>query len=138
MHLYIINDCYLLDTNFFLFLFFYFLFFFGFLIKKSFDEYLLKYLNFQTQGIRLITHLQYTSWPDHGTPNPVELLEYYSYVSRAMEQNPKHKLLVHCRFDFIQIPINKRIASNSTFVLTCVIKEIICVNLRYDRAKAFI
>lgn len=65
-------------------------------IYAYFEIHHLKLINKKTQGIRLITHLQYTSWPDHGTPNPVELLEYYSYVSRAMEQNPKHKLLVHC------------------------------------------
>uniref|UniRef100_K1QG63 protein-tyrosine-phosphatase n=1 Tax=Magallana gigas TaxID=29159 RepID=K1QG63_MAGGI len=50
----------------------------------------------KTQETRQITHLQYTSWPDHGTPNPLELLSFYHYVSRAMEQHPEQKLVVHC------------------------------------------
>ncbi|XP_065938709.1 receptor-type tyrosine-protein phosphatase alpha isoform X2 [Magallana gigas] len=56
----------------------------------------LKLINRKTHEIRLITHLQYTSWPDHGTPNPLELLDFYRYVSKAMEQNSKEKLIVHC------------------------------------------
>lgn len=59
--------------------------------------------DFNIQEIRQITHLQYTSWPDHGTPNPLELLDFYRYVSKAMEQNSKEKLIVHCRFDFAYI-----------------------------------
>lgn len=57
-------------------------------------------LNYKTQESRQITHLQYTSWPDHGTPNPLELLSFYHYVSKAMEQHPEQKLVVHCRFMF--------------------------------------
>uniref|UniRef100_A0A8W8NUH6 protein-tyrosine-phosphatase n=2 Tax=Magallana gigas TaxID=29159 RepID=A0A8W8NUH6_MAGGI len=56
----------------------------------------LKLINRKTQEIRQIAHLQYTSWPDHGTPNPLELLDFYRYVSKAMEQNSKEKLIVHC------------------------------------------
>lgn len=58
------------------------------------------YFNFKTQEIRQVTHLQYTSWPDHGTPSPLELLEFYRYVSKAMEQHSEQKIIVHCRFDF--------------------------------------
>lgn len=58
------------------------------------------FFNLQTQEGRQITHLQYTSWPDHGTPNPLELLSFYHYVSRVMEHHPEQKLVVHCRFMF--------------------------------------
>lgn len=61
------------------------------------------FLNFKTQESRQITHLQYTSWPDHGTPNPLELLSFYHYVLRAMEQHLEQKIVVHCRFDVIYI-----------------------------------
>lgn len=57
------------------------------------------FFKIKTQESRQITHLQFTSWPDHGTPNPLELLSLYHYVSRAMEQHPEQKLVVHCRFN---------------------------------------
>lgn len=60
-------------------------------------------LNYKSQESRQITHLQYTSWPDHGTPNPLELLSFYHYVSKAMEHHPEQKLVVHCRFNVIYI-----------------------------------
>lgn len=67
---------------------------------NSFHEKLWMYFNFKTQESRQVTHLQYTSWPDHGTPSPLELLEFYRYVSKAMEQHSEQKIIVHCRFDF--------------------------------------
>uniref|UniRef100_A0A8W8NYK4 Receptor-type tyrosine-protein phosphatase mu n=1 Tax=Magallana gigas TaxID=29159 RepID=A0A8W8NYK4_MAGGI len=63
---------------------------------RQFSTHNLKLINRETQESRQITHLQYTSWPDHGTPNPLELLSFYHYVSRAMEQHPEQKLVVHC------------------------------------------
>uniref|UniRef100_A0A8W8NSI4 protein-tyrosine-phosphatase n=1 Tax=Magallana gigas TaxID=29159 RepID=A0A8W8NSI4_MAGGI len=65
-------------------------------IYANFSTHNLKLFNRETQETRQITHLQYTSWPDHGTPNPLELLSFYHYVSRAMEQHPEQKLVVHC------------------------------------------
>nr|XP_034322333.1 receptor-type tyrosine-protein phosphatase alpha-like [Crassostrea gigas] len=62
----------------------------------NFEVHHLKVTNKKIQEIRQITHLQYTSWPDHDSPSPLELLEYYRYVSRAMQQHPEQKLLVHC------------------------------------------
>lgn len=65
--------------------------------------------DFNIQEIRQITQLQYTSWPDHDSPSPLELLEYYRYVSNAMQHHPEQKLLVHCRFNFFfWIYITKR------------------------------
>ncbi|XP_065938256.1 receptor-type tyrosine-protein phosphatase alpha-like isoform X2 [Magallana gigas] len=65
-------------------------------IYANFSIHNLKLFNRETQETRQITHLQYTSWPDHGTPNPLELLSFYHYVSRALEQHPGQKLVVHC------------------------------------------
>ncbi|XP_065939417.1 receptor-type tyrosine-protein phosphatase epsilon isoform X2 [Magallana gigas] len=56
----------------------------------------LKVANNQIKKSRLITHLQYTGWPDHGTPSPLELLAYHRYVSLAVEKRPESKLVVHC------------------------------------------
>nr|XP_022311825.1 receptor-type tyrosine-protein phosphatase epsilon-like isoform X1 [Crassostrea virginica] len=53
-------------------------------------------LNRESNKTRHVTHLQYTAWPDHGTPTPLELLVFYRYVSKAVEHNPANKLLVHC------------------------------------------
>nr|XP_034322282.1 uncharacterized protein LOC105327342 isoform X2 [Crassostrea gigas] len=56
----------------------------------------LKVENSQMKKSRQITHLQYTGWPDHGTPSPLELLAYHRYVSLAIEKRPESKLVVHC------------------------------------------
>eukprot|EP00105_Crassostrea_gigas_P011525 XP_011427228.1 PREDICTED: receptor-type tyrosine-protein phosphatase mu [Crassostrea gigas] len=56
----------------------------------------LKVANNQIKKSRLFTHLQYTGWPDHGTPSPLELLAYHRYVSLAIEKRPESKLVVHC------------------------------------------
>ncbi|XP_078330015.1 receptor-type tyrosine-protein phosphatase alpha-like [Crassostrea virginica] len=50
----------------------------------------------ETKEIRLIKHLEFTAWPKQGTPPPLELLVYYHYISRSMEEYPENKLLVHC------------------------------------------
>nr|XP_022311497.1 uncharacterized protein LOC111116787 isoform X2 [Crassostrea virginica] len=56
----------------------------------------LEILNRENNETRHVTHLQYTAWPDHGTPTPLELLVFYHYVSRAKDIHPENKLLVHC------------------------------------------
>nr|XP_022311339.1 receptor-type tyrosine-protein phosphatase alpha-like isoform X2 [Crassostrea virginica] len=63
---------------------------------SNFASHQLKVINKETRTGRQILHLQYTTWPDHGTPSPLQLLVFYQYVSRAMEMHPKNKLLVHC------------------------------------------
>ena len=56
---------------------------------------------YKNNETRHVTHLQYTAWPDHGTPTPLELLVFYHYVSRAKDIHPENKLLVHCRYALI-------------------------------------
>nr|XP_022306194.1 neurogenic locus notch homolog protein 1-like isoform X2 [Crassostrea virginica] len=53
-------------------------------------------INREIHETRHVTHLQYTAWPDHGTPTPLELLVFYHYVSKAKDIYPENKLLVHC------------------------------------------
>ncbi|XP_065939425.1 receptor-type tyrosine-protein phosphatase epsilon [Magallana gigas] len=62
----------------------------------NFAIHQLKVANSQTKKSRQVTHLQYTGWPDHGTPSPLELLAYHCYVSLAIEKRPESKLVVHC------------------------------------------
>ncbi|XP_078330009.1 receptor-type tyrosine-protein phosphatase gamma-like [Crassostrea virginica] len=62
----------------------------------NFASHQLKVINKETRTSRQILHLQYTTWPDHGTPSPLELFVFYQYVSRAMDEHPKNRLLVHC------------------------------------------
>uniref|UniRef100_K1QP19 Receptor-type tyrosine-protein phosphatase mu n=1 Tax=Magallana gigas TaxID=29159 RepID=K1QP19_MAGGI len=67
--------------------------------EKTYSSFLIHQLqltNLKTKASRQITHLQYTSWPDHGTPDPLELLMYHQYVTKAMRKHPENKLLVHC------------------------------------------
>lgn len=60
-----------------------------------FDYTVLSYINCcdmylkKTKKSRQVTHLQYTGWPDHGTPSPLELLAYHRYVSLAMKKRPE-------------------------------------------------
>nr|XP_022312103.1 receptor-type tyrosine-protein phosphatase U-like [Crassostrea virginica] len=50
----------------------------------------------ENKEIRLIKHLEFTAWPKQSTPPPLELLVYYHYILRSMEEYPENKLLVHC------------------------------------------
>nr|XP_022312100.1 uncharacterized protein LOC111117327 isoform X1 [Crassostrea virginica] len=52
--------------------------------------------NKETKTNRHVTQLQFTAWPDHGTPHPVDLLVFYHYVSREVDKNPESKFVVHC------------------------------------------
>ena len=61
---------------------------------------------YKNNETRHVTHLQYTAWPDHGTPTPLELLVFYHYVSRAKDIHPENKLLVHCRYALIFLQKN--------------------------------
>ena len=45
------------------------------------------------EHVRTIIHLQYTSWPDHNTPETAEFLEFHTKVEMMKKTGP---LLVHC------------------------------------------
>ncbi|XP_062612197.1 tyrosine-protein phosphatase 11-like [Saccostrea cucullata] len=44
---------------------------------------------------RIITQFHYTAWPDHDTPNEVELVQFHRFVSKKMNGNTP--TVVHCR-----------------------------------------
>ncbi|XP_078327342.1 receptor-type tyrosine-protein phosphatase alpha-like isoform X1 [Crassostrea virginica] len=44
---------------------------------------------------RTVTQYHYISWPDHGTPEPISLLDFYHHVTRIASKN-EVPTLVHC------------------------------------------
>lgn len=59
----------------------------------------LLYYNYVQRGHeRHITQFHFTKWPDHGTPDAVELVMFHRQVQRAWitQQGP---LAVHCRYN---------------------------------------
>uniref|UniRef100_A0A8C5EKV1 Protein tyrosine phosphatase non-receptor type 13 n=1 Tax=Gouania willdenowi TaxID=441366 RepID=A0A8C5EKV1_GOUWI len=50
--------------------------------------------NFVIRLIELVTHLNYTGWPDHGTPSqPEQLLTFISYMRHIHQSGP---IITHC------------------------------------------
>uniref|UniRef100_A0A8C5G991 Protein tyrosine phosphatase non-receptor type 13 n=1 Tax=Gouania willdenowi TaxID=441366 RepID=A0A8C5G991_GOUWI len=48
----------------------------------------------QTNQTQLVTHLNYTGWPDHGTPSqPEQLLTFISYMRHIHQSGP---IITHC------------------------------------------
>lgn len=48
----------------------------------------------QTNEIQRVTHLNYTGWPDHGTPTqPEQLLTFISYMRHVHRSGP---IITHC------------------------------------------
>uniref|UniRef100_K1R1S9 protein-tyrosine-phosphatase n=1 Tax=Magallana gigas TaxID=29159 RepID=K1R1S9_MAGGI len=45
---------------------------------------------------RIVTQYHYTTWPDHGTPDPLSLVVFHSHVMRTMTNRNKSQILVHC------------------------------------------
>lgn len=49
---------------------------------------------FQTNESQLVTHLNYTGWPDHGTPSqPEHLLMFISFMRHIHLSGP---IITHC------------------------------------------
>ncbi|XP_021356724.1 receptor-type tyrosine-protein phosphatase mu-like [Mizuhopecten yessoensis] len=51
--------------------------------------------NKQTKSTREISQYHFTRWPDHGVPEPFELLQFYKRV-RSGRTNHKGPFIVHC------------------------------------------
>ncbi|XP_028273173.1 tyrosine-protein phosphatase non-receptor type 13 isoform X3 [Parambassis ranga] len=48
----------------------------------------------QTNEVQIVTHLNYTGWPDHGTPSqPEQLLTFISYMRHVHRSGP---IITHC------------------------------------------
>lgn len=49
---------------------------------------------FQTEERRFIKHLQFTTWPDHGTPKLAEqLVKFICYMKKVHQTGP---IVAHC------------------------------------------
>ncbi|XP_061180689.1 receptor-type tyrosine-protein phosphatase T-like [Saccostrea echinata] len=45
---------------------------------------------------RVVTHYHYTTWPDHGTPDPLCLVIFHDHVTRTRSNQKKSPTVVHC------------------------------------------
>ncbi|XP_041666705.1 tyrosine-protein phosphatase non-receptor type 13 isoform X2 [Cheilinus undulatus] len=68
------------------------------LIKDQYlDNFVIRLIevkNVQTNEIQCVTHLNYTGWPDHGTPSqPEQLLTFISYMRHVHRSGP---IITHC------------------------------------------
>uniref|UniRef100_A0A672Q0V0 Tyrosine-protein phosphatase non-receptor type 20 n=1 Tax=Sinocyclocheilus grahami TaxID=75366 RepID=A0A672Q0V0_SINGR len=55
---------------------------------------LIEVKDIQTNEIQRVTHLNYTGWPDHGTPTqPEQLLTFISYMRHIHQSGP---IITHC------------------------------------------
>nr|XP_046232099.1 tyrosine-protein phosphatase non-receptor type 13 isoform X2 [Scatophagus argus] len=68
------------------------------LIKDQYlDNFVIRLIevkDVQTNEIQLVTHLNYTGWPDHGTPTqPEQLLTFISYMRHVHRSGP---IITHC------------------------------------------
>ncbi|XP_040014085.1 tyrosine-protein phosphatase non-receptor type 13 isoform X3 [Xiphias gladius] len=68
------------------------------LIKDQYlDNFVIRHIevkDVQTNEIQRVTHLNYTGWPDHGTPSqPEQLLTFISYMRHVHQSGP---IITHC------------------------------------------
>ncbi|XP_056003598.1 receptor-type tyrosine-protein phosphatase kappa-like [Ostrea edulis] len=50
----------------------------------------------ETKKTRFLTQYQYTSWPDHGTPDPLCLVVFHNHVTRTRTNHINSPVVVHC------------------------------------------
>ncbi|XP_049322043.1 tyrosine-protein phosphatase non-receptor type 13 isoform X6 [Astyanax mexicanus] len=61
---------------------------------ENFVIRLIEVKDIQTNEIQRVTHLNYTGWPDHGTPTqPEQLLTFISYMRHIHQSGP---IITHC------------------------------------------
>ena len=61
--------------------------------EKSTNSYFI----FQQKKSRAVTQYHYTTWPDHGTPDPLSLVVFHSHVMRTRTNQNEAPVVVHCR-----------------------------------------
>ncbi|XP_061165603.1 receptor-type tyrosine-protein phosphatase epsilon-like [Saccostrea echinata] len=67
--------------------------------EKSFAFFVVRRLSVshkQTRKSRMVTQYHYTSWPDHGTPEPLCLIGFLDHVTRTGTNQKKSPTVVHC------------------------------------------
>lgn len=57
---------------------------------------------FQMKKTRSLTQYHYISWPDHGTPEPMSLLDFYHHVTTTANRS-EVPTLVHCRLELLNL-----------------------------------
>ena len=55
---------------------------------------------FQMKKTRTLTQYHYISWPDHGTPEPMSLIDFYHHVTTTPNRS-EVPTLVHCRLELL-------------------------------------
>ncbi|XP_056002087.1 uncharacterized protein LOC125661665 isoform X2 [Ostrea edulis] len=53
-------------------------------------------INKELKKSRVVTHYHYTSWPDHGTPDPLCLVIFHNHVIKATTNQNDAPSVVHC------------------------------------------
>uniref|UniRef100_A0A452H6J3 Uncharacterized protein n=1 Tax=Gopherus agassizii TaxID=38772 RepID=A0A452H6J3_9SAUR len=60
----------------------------------DFSEFHLRFLLIELKSIRFVKHLQFTTWPDHGTPRLIEhLVKFIRYMRKIHQTGP---ITAHC------------------------------------------
>lgn len=49
------------------------------------------------QDSRDVTQYHFTKWPDHGTPDPLNLLVFHSKLLNTRTEENEAPIIVHCR-----------------------------------------
>nr|XP_022325437.1 receptor-type tyrosine-protein phosphatase F-like isoform X2 [Crassostrea virginica] len=50
----------------------------------------------ETDSSRTVTQFHYTQWPDHGVPDPIDLVLFHQHVMRFRKKQKDGPTLVHC------------------------------------------
>ena len=66
-------------------------------IQVVYSNTVVFYIYFQFKKTRLVTQYHYTAWPDHGTPDPMNLLEFHHHVITCSTHSESSPTVVHCR-----------------------------------------
>uniref|UniRef100_K1PR81 protein-tyrosine-phosphatase n=1 Tax=Magallana gigas TaxID=29159 RepID=K1PR81_MAGGI len=67
--------------------------------EKQYAFYIIRKLSVshkQQNKPRTVMQYHYTTWPDHGTPDPLSLVVFHSHVMRTRTSRNKSPILVHC------------------------------------------
>ncbi|XP_078328087.1 receptor-type tyrosine-protein phosphatase kappa-like [Crassostrea virginica] len=67
--------------------------------EKEYAYYVIRKLKVslkEQKKSRVVTQYHYTTWPDHGTPDPLSLVVFHSHVLRTGTNQKKAPVVVHC------------------------------------------
>ncbi|XP_078328331.1 uncharacterized protein LOC111112065 isoform X4 [Crassostrea virginica] len=67
--------------------------------EKEYAFYVIRKMNMtqkQQKKSRVVTQYHYTTWPDHGTPDPLSLVVFHSHVMRTRTNQKEAPVVVHC------------------------------------------